>query len=101
MAKHRSAGAGHQLDAGVGSEDELDARLDDPAEALVYPAARVHRRVHDEAILGQLDGTERLQPDAIGGLVDDDGELGLHPRPYVLELGAHGRVSSLLSQRRC
>ncbi len=62
---------------------------------------RVRRRLDDEAVVGELDGAQRLEPDAVGGLVDDERKLGLHPRPYVLELEAHGSVSPLLSQRQC
>jgi hypothetical protein len=90
-----------ELDARVGTEDELDARLDDAAEPLADPAARVHGRLDDESVPGELDATKRLQPDAVGGLVDDECKLGLRPRPYVLELAVHGSGGPLLSQRKC
>src|ERR1019366_6671774 len=44
----------------------------------------------DRGRLGRLGGDE----------LDGDCELGLHPRPYVLELDAHGSAVQLLSQRQ-
>ncbi len=49
----------------------------------------------DEALADELDRAQRVEPDAVGGLVDDERELGLHARPYVLELAAHGSVDPL------
>ena len=37
-------------------------------------------------------GSQGREPDAVRGLVDDECELGLDARPYVLELTAHGSV---------
>jgi hypothetical protein len=90
-----------ELDACGWTEGELDARLDDSAKALADPTAGVWRGFDEKAILRELDGAEWLEPDAVGGLVDDEGKLGLHPRPYVLELAVHGSVDSLLSEGQC
>src|SRR6202035_4077095 len=89
-----------QLDAGTGAEDELDAGGEDLAEAIADPAAGVGRGFDEETVPVELQGTQRLEPDVVGGLVYGEGDLGLHPRPYVLELGAHGSVDPLLSQRK-
>ena len=81
------------------AKNELDARLDDPAEAIVDPAAGVRRGFDEKAVLGEIHSAQWPEPGAVGGLVDDEGELGLHPRPYVLELDAHGSAYRLLSQK--
>jgi hypothetical protein len=92
--------SGDEAELGVLSQDELDAGLEQTAEAVVYPAAGVRRRLHEQQISGELDRAQRCKPDAVRGLVDSKGELSLHPRPYVLELGAHGSVCPLLSPRK-
>ena len=48
----------------------------------------------------ELAGGQRLEPDAVGGLADGGGQLGLHARPYVLQLGAHGSDNLLLPGRK-
>jgi hypothetical protein len=84
----------------VRSEDQLDARLDDPSETVVDPIARVRRGFDEESVAGELHGPQRGEPDPVGRLVDSEGKLLLHARPYVLELGAHGSVNPLLSPRK-
>ncbi len=96
-----ASGAAASSTLDVGPEDELDAGLDRPSEALADPAARVRRGLDEQVVIVELDRAQRLEPDAVGGLVDDERKLGLHPRPYVLELVAHGSGSPLLSQRQC
>lgn len=88
----RGRGRADELDDGPSPQDELRARLDYPAEARLDPALRVRRGLDQETVTGELERAQGRQPDAIGGLVDREGELGLHPRPYVLELVAHGSV---------
>ncbi len=83
------------------AEDELDAGLDHLAEALSDPPACMRRGFDEQTIVDELGGAKRLEPDAVGGLIDDEGKLCLHPRPYLLELLAHGSASPLLSQRQC
>ena len=90
-----------KLDTERVAEDELDAGVDHGTEALPDPAARVGRSLDDEAILCEIYGAQRLEPDAVGGLVDDRCKLGLHPRPYVIELIAHGASNPLPSWRQC
>ncbi len=85
------------LNAHIRSEHELDAGLDHPPEALANPAAGMRGSVEQQPLLVELDGVQRLEPDAIGRLVDHERELGLHSRPYVLELLAHGSGDPLLS----
>ena len=80
----------------AGAEHELDARLDHLAEALVIQLQAWTGACRTSWSLDELERLERLEPDAIGGLVDDERELCLHPRPYVLELGTHGSVDPLL-----
>jgi len=52
-----------------------------------------------EHVVGELDGPQLVEPKAVGGLVHDQRELVLDPRPYVLELVAHGSAYRLLSQK--
>jgi hypothetical protein len=99
----RSHGCGRSRDEGelgVRSEDELDAGLKQASEAIVYPAAGLRWSLDEQQLAGQLNGAERSKPDAVCGLVDGEREFSLHPRPYVLELGAHGSVYPLLSPRK-
>jgi hypothetical protein len=84
----------------VGPEDQLDAGLDDAPEAVVDPVAGVWRGLDHELLSGELDWPQGGQPDAVRGLIDCEGKLVLHARPYVLELGAHGSVCPLLSSRK-
>ena len=67
------------LDVRLGPEHELDAGLDHPSEALANPAAGMRGRIDEQALVVQLDHAQRLEPDAVGGLVDDERKLGLHP----------------------
>lgn len=101
MAMWRAGVGISDLNACSRPEDELDACLNDAAEALADPTAGMRGGAEHEVVPGQLEGTQRLEPDAVGGLVDDQGELRLYPRPYVLELVAHGSVSPLLCERWC
>src|ERR1700680_3015871 len=89
-----------ELDRRVRAEDELRAGLDHAPEAIMDPAARMGRSLDEQKLARQLDGPQRSQPDAVCGLVDGERELGLHARPYVLQLRAHGSVYPLLSQRK-
>src|SRR5664279_4782125 len=81
-------------------EDQLGAGLEDRAEAVLDPAAGVRWRPDQEALTVELERAQRLQPEVVGGVLDGQGELGLHPRPDVLELAAHGSVDWLLSGSR-
>ena len=84
----------------VGTEHELDARLDRATEALLDPAACVCGHGDHDGLLAQLERAQRLEPDLVGRLVDHERELGLDVRPNVLEVVAHGSVLRLLSQKR-
>jgi hypothetical protein len=84
----------------VRSQDQLDAGLEQVPEAVVDPAARLRRSFDDQPLARELDRAQRRQPDAVRGIVDRKRELGLHARPYVLELGAHGSVYPLLFRER-
>jgi hypothetical protein len=44
----------------VRPEDELDAGLDDPSEALADPAARVRRGLDEQPVIVELDSAQRL-----------------------------------------
>jgi hypothetical protein len=68
----------------VRPEDELDGVLDHVPEAPTDPPARLGRRLDREALADQLDRMQIAQPEAVGRLVHDGGELRLHARPYVL-----------------
>ncbi len=74
----------------AGPQDELSARLDDSSEATLDPAACARWCLEHEVFPGELDRAQRIEPHAEGWLVDDQGQLGLHPRPYLLQLEAHG-----------
>ena len=87
----------NELERRVRAENEPDARLQHLAEAIANPPAGVRRSLNQEAIGGEVDRTQGLEPHVVGGLIDGEGKLCLHPRPYVLELGAHGGVYPLLS----
>jgi hypothetical protein len=60
----------------------------------------VRRSLDQEAVGGEVDRAQWLEPHVVGGLVDGERKLCLHPRPYVLELGAPSGVHPLLSQRK-
>ena len=91
-----------ELDGRVGPSTSVDAGLEHAPEAVAGSSGRraagasTTRRSPASSTRAQ-----RLEPDAVGGLVDARGELGLDARPYVLELGAHGSVDPLLSERKC
>ncbi len=85
-----------QLQLPAGAERELDARLDRAAVALLDPSARVCGHRHHDRLLAQLERTQRLQPDLVGGLVHRQRQLGLDVRPNLLEVVVHGSVLQLL-----
>jgi hypothetical protein len=89
-----------QLDARARAEHADGARVEQSPEAVANPAARLWRRVEQQARAVDFARTQRCQPDPVGELVDARRELALHACPYVLELGAHGSVDPLLSQKK-
>jgi len=80
----------------------------EPAPSPSWPSAAVASAtpirpaaaLDDELLAGEFHGSQGSEPDPVGGLVDSQGKLFLHARPYVLELGAHGSVYPLLSPRK-
>ena len=48
-----------------------------PKRSRIQPQA-CGGRFDEQALAGELDGAQRLEPDAVGGLVDGERKLGLH-----------------------
>src|SRR4029077_1838667 len=97
VARFRRSVVADQLRDRVRPEHLCDAVAEDPAKAVADPAASLGWGFDQQAPARELTRAQRLQPDAVGGLVDGEGKLCLHACPYVLELGAHGSVYPLLS----
>jgi hypothetical protein len=70
--------AGDEVDQRIGPEHGGDARLQQPAEAIVDPATCLWRRLDQQATAGERPCAQGLEPDAVGGLVDGESKLCLH-----------------------
>ena len=89
--------AGLKLDVRVGAEHERGAGLQHAPEALADERAGLGWRFDHKPAVRQLAGTQRIEPEAVGGFIDRACELVLDPRPYVIELDVHGSKQQLLS----
>jgi hypothetical protein len=87
-----------ELDGRAVADDLRGAGLEHAPEPVADPSATLRWRLQGQLPSIEFQRLQRREPDPIGGLVDGQRKLGLHARPYVLELGAHGSVNSLLSQ---
>jgi hypothetical protein len=61
----------------VRPEDGHGAVLQDAPEALADPSTGLWRDLDQELSVAELARTQRLEPDAVGGLLDRRGELRL------------------------
>src|ERR1700735_5687150 len=73
--------AADELERYVRPEDGRHARLEDSPKAVANPATRRRWRFHQQSLPRELTRTQRLEPDAVGRLVDGLGKLALHPCP--------------------
>jgi hypothetical protein len=67
-----------ELEHNLRAEDGGGAGLQHATETVADPAASLGRRFHHQALAAEIAHAETLEPDAVGGLVDSQGELGLH-----------------------
>jgi hypothetical protein len=70
--------AADELQYGVRANHGGGARLQGAPEAIADPAVGVGRGFDQQTISREPTGAQRIEPDAIGRLVDSHGKLGLH-----------------------
>jgi hypothetical protein len=67
-----------ELQYHVWAEDVGGAALDGAPEASADPSTSLGRGFDQQALSREIAGAERIEPDAVGRLVDGQGKLGLH-----------------------
>ena len=83
-----------------GPSTRADAGLEHPAEALADPPAGLWGRFDEQALVGELASAQRLQPDAIGRLVDARAQARLCTRDHMCSSSALTAAFSPLLFRR-
>jgi hypothetical protein len=67
-----------KLEYNLRAQNGGDAGLEDSAEAISDPSTGLWWSFDQQALSREIASVERLEPDAVGRLVDGQGKLGLH-----------------------